>query len=84
MANENKGAEMGEKALYGAFTAARDKRDLGREREIGKRLTDEYPKSQFVPSRKNSIAVARAPAHAKPTSRSALRSVRSAIAPISG
>ncbi|MFL5351819.1 tetratricopeptide repeat protein [Archangium sp.] len=49
VANENKGGELGEKALYGAFTAARDKRDLGREREIGKRLTDEYPKSQFVP-----------------------------------
>ncbi len=49
VANENKGAELGEKALYGAFTAARDKRDLGREREIGKRLTDEYPKSQYVP-----------------------------------
>jgi tetratricopeptide (TPR) repeat protein len=49
VANENKGAELGEKALYGAFTAARDKRDLAREREIGKRLTDEYPKSQYVP-----------------------------------
>ncbi|QRN95496.1 tetratricopeptide repeat protein [Archangium violaceum] len=49
VANENKGAEIGEKALYGAFTAARDKRELQREREIGKRLVDEYPKSQFVP-----------------------------------
>jgi len=49
VASENKGAEIGEKALYGAFTAARDKRDLTREREIGKRLTDEYPKSQYMP-----------------------------------
>ena len=30
VADENKGTEIGEKALYGAFTAAREKRDLRR------------------------------------------------------
>lgn len=47
-AEENKGQELGEKALYGAFTAAREKRDLVREREIGARFFTEYPKSQYV------------------------------------
>jgi tetratricopeptide (TPR) repeat protein len=48
VAEESKGQEMGEKALYGAFTAAREKRDMRREREIGQRLVEEYPKSQYV------------------------------------
>ncbi len=48
VADENKGSEMGEKALYGAFTAAREKRDLSRERELAHRLSGEYPKSQFL------------------------------------
>jgi tetratricopeptide (TPR) repeat protein len=46
VADENKGTEIGEKALYGAFSAARDKRDLRKEREIGDRFVKEYPKSQ--------------------------------------
>src|SRR5262249_46272928 len=48
VADENKGAELGEKALYGAFTAARDKRDLAREKELATRLAAEYPKSQYI------------------------------------
>lgn len=48
VADENKGQEIGEKALYGAFSAAREKRDLRREREIGDRFVKEYAKSQFL------------------------------------
>lgn len=48
VADENKGQEIGEKALYGAFAAARDKRDLRKEREIGERFVEEYPKSEFL------------------------------------
>jgi cellulose synthase operon protein C len=48
VADENKGQEIGEKALYGAFAAAREKRDLRREREIGDRLIKEYAKSQYI------------------------------------
>lgn len=48
VADENKGQEIGEKALYGAFAAAREKRDLRKEREIGDRLIKEYAKSQYV------------------------------------
>jgi tetratricopeptide (TPR) repeat protein len=48
IADENKGQEMGEKALYGAFAAARDKRDLRKEREIGERFVKEYGKSQYL------------------------------------
>ncbi|XXF79356.1 tetratricopeptide repeat protein [Myxococcaceae bacterium GXIMD 01537] len=48
VADENKGSEMGEKALYGAFTAAREKRDLARERELATRLSTDYPKSQYL------------------------------------
>ncbi|MEW5740901.1 MAG: tetratricopeptide repeat protein [Myxococcota bacterium] len=48
VADENKGQEIGEKALYGAFAAARDKRDMRKEREIGDRFVAEYPKSQFL------------------------------------
>ncbi|PZR11897.1 MAG: hypothetical protein DI536_16315 [Archangium gephyra] len=48
VADENKGQEIGEKALYGAFSAAREKRDLRKEREIGDRFVKEYPKSQFL------------------------------------
>jgi tetratricopeptide (TPR) repeat protein len=48
VADENKGQEIGEKALYGAFSASREKRDLKTEREVGERFVKEYPKSQFV------------------------------------
>ncbi len=48
VADENKGQEIGEKALYGAFAAAREKRDLRKEREIGERFVKEYAKSQFL------------------------------------
>jgi tetratricopeptide (TPR) repeat protein len=48
VADENKGAEIGEKALYGAFSASRDKRDFRKERDIGERLMKEYPKSQYL------------------------------------
>lgn len=48
VADENKGQEIGEKALYGAFAAARDKRDMRKEREIGERFVKEYAKSQFL------------------------------------
>ncbi|MBL9037290.1 MAG: tetratricopeptide repeat protein [Archangium sp.] len=48
VADENKGQEIGEKALYGAFSAAREKRELRKEREIGERFMKEYAKSQYV------------------------------------
>lgn len=48
VADENKGAEIGEKALYGAFTAAREKREFEKEQEVGTRLVNEYPKSQYL------------------------------------
>ncbi len=48
VAEENKGQEIGEKALYGAFAAAREKRDLRKEREIGDRFVKEYVKSQYI------------------------------------
>lgn len=49
VAEEHKGQDLGEKALYGAFTAARDKHDLAKERELGARLLQEYPRSSFLP-----------------------------------
>ncbi len=48
VADENRGAEVGEKALYGAFAAAREKRDLRKERELAARFAAEYPKSSFL------------------------------------
>lgn len=48
VAEENKGAEIGEKALYGAFVAAREKRDLNKQRELGTKLLQEYPKSGYL------------------------------------
>ncbi len=48
VAEENKNSEIGEKALYGAFTAAREKRDLTSARDLGNRLMNEYPKSQYL------------------------------------
>ncbi len=48
VAEENKGKDIGEKAMHGAFQAARDKRDLRKEREIGARFINEYPKSGFL------------------------------------
>jgi len=48
VAEQNKGSEIGEKALYAAFTAARDKRDLQKERELGAKFIASYPKSQYL------------------------------------
>ena len=48
VAGENKGTDIGEKAMYGAFTAAREKRDFQKQLEIGQRFATEYPKSQYV------------------------------------
>ncbi|MBJ6761107.1 tetratricopeptide repeat protein [Myxococcaceae bacterium JPH2] len=48
VADENKNSDIGEKALYGAFTAAREKRDMSRERELGAKLVQDYPKSQYL------------------------------------
>jgi len=48
VADENKSTDIGEKALYGAFTAAREKRDLQAERELGAKLAQDYPKSQYL------------------------------------
>ncbi|KFE65255.1 outer membrane protein assembly factor BamD [Hyalangium minutum] len=48
VADENKNSEIGEKALYGAFTAAREKRDLIRARELANKLSADYPKSQYL------------------------------------
>ncbi len=48
VADENKNSEIGEKALYGAFTAAREKRDMTRQRELGTKLVADYPKSQYL------------------------------------
>jgi tetratricopeptide (TPR) repeat protein len=49
VAEQNKGSEIGEKALYAAFTAARDKHDLQRERELGAKFITSYAKSQYLP-----------------------------------
>ena len=52
MADENKGAEIGEKALYGAFTAAREKRDLQRaSASWASSSSHEYPKCQYLVGR---------------------------------
>ncbi|MCK8497536.1 tetratricopeptide repeat protein [Myxococcus fulvus] len=48
VADDNKNSDIGEKALYGAFTAAREKRDLQAERELGSKLSQDYPKSQYL------------------------------------
>ena len=48
VSTENKGTDIGEKALYGAFSAAREKHDFSKEREIGAKFIAEYPKSSFV------------------------------------
>ncbi|WP_342379128.1 tetratricopeptide repeat protein [Myxococcus stipitatus] len=48
VADENKNSDIGEKALYGAFTAAREKRDLQAERDLGGKLVQDYPKSQYL------------------------------------
>ena len=47
VSEENKGKDIGEKALYGAFSAAREKRDLAKERELGMKFVAEYPKSSY-------------------------------------
>jgi cellulose synthase operon protein C len=56
VAEENKGQEIGEKALYGAFSAAREKRDFKIEREIGDRFIKEYSKSQYLSDVMNTLA----------------------------
>jgi len=48
VAAENKGGDIAEKALYGAFTAAREKRDYAKEREIGAKLLTDYPKTAYT------------------------------------
>ncbi len=48
VADSNKGLEIGEKALYGALTAVREKRDLKGERELAERFLKQYPKSQLT------------------------------------
>lgn len=48
IADENPGTETGEKALYNAFVASREKRDVRKEREIGERFIKDYGKSQFL------------------------------------
>lgn len=48
IADENKGTDIGEKALYGAFAAAREKNDRRKARDVGERFIKEYQKSQFV------------------------------------
>lgn len=48
VADENKNSDIGEKALYGAFTAAREKRDMQAQRELGTKLVQDYPKSQYL------------------------------------
>jgi cellulose synthase operon protein C len=48
VAEENKGKEIGEKALYGAFSAAREKRENDKQRELGAKFVAEYPASQLT------------------------------------
>jgi len=48
VAAENKGGDIAEKALYGAFTAAREKKDYAKEREIGAKLLTDYPKTAYT------------------------------------
>jgi Flp pilus assembly protein TadD len=48
VATENKGGDIAEKALYGAFTAAREKRDWAKEREIGAKLLTDYPRTAYT------------------------------------
>jgi tetratricopeptide (TPR) repeat protein/uncharacterized protein YozE (UPF0346 family) len=47
-ADESKGTELGEKALYGAFVAVREKKDFAKQKELAQRFMGEYPKSQFL------------------------------------
>ena len=48
VASENKGGDIAEKALYGAFTAAREKKDYAKEREIGAKLLTDHPKTAYT------------------------------------
>lgn len=48
VADENRGLELGEKALYGAFSASREKHDFVKEREIAGRLATDYPRSHYL------------------------------------
>ena len=48
VAAENKGGDIAEKALYGAFTAAREKKDYAKEREIGAKLLTDFPRTAYT------------------------------------
>jgi tetratricopeptide (TPR) repeat protein/outer membrane protein assembly factor BamD (BamD/ComL family) len=48
VAEQNRGGEIGEKALYGAFAASRDKRDYPKLRELGNKLAQDYPRSHYL------------------------------------
>ncbi len=48
VADANPGQELGEKALYSALTAVRERRDLKAERELAERFVKQYPRSQLV------------------------------------
>src|SRR5262249_59497998 len=56
VASENKGGDIAEKALYGAFTAAREKKDYAKEREIGAKLLTDYPKTAYTSDVLSTIA----------------------------
>ncbi|MGO8971449.1 MAG: tetratricopeptide repeat protein [Myxococcaceae bacterium] len=62
VASENKSNDIGEKALYGAFSAAREKHDFTKERQIGAKFMADYPKSSFVPDIANTLGHAAAEA----------------------
>ena len=48
VAAENKGATSPRRRSYGAFTAAREKRDYAKEREIGAKLLTDYPRTAYT------------------------------------
>ena len=48
VAEEHRGQDVGEKALYAAFAAAREKRELAKERELGTKFANEYPRSHYT------------------------------------
>lgn len=49
VAQENPNSSMGEKALYGAFSAAQEKHDLDAQRSVAQKLEKTYPKSHYLP-----------------------------------
>jgi hypothetical protein len=78
VASENKGGDIAEKALYGAFTAAREKKDYAKEREIGAKLLTDYPKTAYTSDVLASIARHTAEAGRFPRRRSGTSSSASA------